>query len=351
MKKFISKTSLFILLPILIWSLIEGLMPITTFTHRTYDGIFFNSFIPSNLSMYPNINSQKKAVGDLCFNTDNQIFRNEIWRTDKFGFRNNEFIKKADVLLLGDSFFLGTGLTQEDLLSNVLFNKLKGKFSVYNMSPTTISEFDKYLRLKKINKPKILVFSQVERNLPVDLIILDKNQISDKNIFTEILSKYNFNVFLDKAFKQFSLNWLRARINNLKGKGVKSKRENFYFLNGKDQVYDKNYVLEMTNKILSYKKYCDSIGVKFIFVPMPNKETVYYDYVGIRNQPNMLLQLDSILHTKNVETLNTLKVYNEYRRLTKDDSLIYQMDDSHWSQIGVNLVSEELIKKIKGFKK
>ena len=169
--------------------------------------------------------------------------------------------------------------------------------------------------------------------MPVELQILDKSHISEKN------------VFLDKAFKQFSLNWLRARINNSKGRGVKSKRENFYFLNWKNQFYDKNYLLEITNKILSYKKYCDSIGVKFIFVPIPNKETVYYDYVGIRNLPKTLLQLDSILHSKNVETLNTLKVYNEYRRLKKDYSLLYQMDDSNWNHIGINLVSEELLKK------
>lgn len=92
-KKLISKTSLLILRPISIWGLVEGLLPVTTFIHRTYDAIFFNSIIPTTTSMYPNINSQKMAVGDLCFRTENQIFRTEIWNTDKYGFRNNKFIQ------------------------------------------------------------------------------------------------------------------------------------------------------------------------------------------------------------------------------------------------------------------
>jgi len=347
MKKIILKTCLFIFLPIFLWSLLEGILPITTFTHRTYDAIFFNSKTPTYTTMYPNSTSIKFAVGDLCHHTENQIFRNEFWKTDKFGFRNDKFIQKADILFLGDSFFLGTGMTQDDLISNVIQQKTKGNYSIYNMSPSSMTEFDKYLRLKKIGKPKVLFFSHVERTLPCDLEISKNKTLLESNWLTNVMAKKEFNVFLDKIVKQFSLNWLRARLNGSKGKGIKSKRKNLYFLNGCNQIYTKSYVSDMKNKIVTYKNYCDSLGIRFVFIPMPNKETVYYDFIGLNKQPKMLLELDSILNFEHIETINTLKIYNNFRKNSNDKQLLYQLDDTHWNSKGIDLISKEIILKLK----
>ena len=97
--------------------------------------------------------------------------------------------------------------------------------------------------------------------------------------------------------------------------------------------------------ILNYKKYCDSLNISFIFMPMPEKETVYYNFVPFDKQPDYLFRLNSLLKIKNVRTINTLKIYNNYTRCNKD--LLFRPDDCHWNSNATELMSEEIIKEIK----
>ena len=117
--------------------------------------------------------------------------------------------------------------------------------------------------------------------------------------------------------------------------------ENMFFLNGKKQHYHYDRINEVSKTILHYKKYCDSIGVEFIFLPLPNKESVYYENVPFNYQPNYLFKLDSILTQNGIYTLNTLKIFNDIR----DSVLLYHIDDTHWNTNGVNIVADKLIEK------
>jgi hypothetical protein len=112
---------------------------------------------------------------------------------------------------------------------------------------------------------------------------------------------------------------------------------------GTSQKHQKDDLANTVNILISYKKYCDSLGIKFIFMPMPDKETVYYELVPFDEQPDYLNKLDSILNISGVSTINTLKIYNDYRKT--NDNLLYHLDDSHWNSNATEIIALEIIQK------
>ncbi len=292
--------------------------------------------------MYPNISSSINAAGDLCHHTSHAIIKREFWKTDKFGFRNNDFIEDPDIVLIGDSFIAGCGLSQDEIISDRLRYKLNGNMRIYNMAPGSFSDFDEYFSKGLIKKPKIIIFSRVERIVPEPITKISKLQSKIRDLF-EI---GNANVYIDVALKHSSIVWLKARIHGSTGNGIPGiGNSGMFFLNAIDNKKHNEEDLANTADIISsYKRYCDSLGIKFLFLPMPNKETVYYEIVPYSKQPDYLFKLDSLLQNAHVPTINTLKIYNEYRK--SNNTLLYRLDDSHWTPTAIDLVSDEIIKKL-----
>ena len=100
--------------------------------------------------------------------------------------------------------------------------------------------------------------------------------------------------------------------------------------------YDK-----IVQSLKSYKAYCDSLGIVFVFLPCPDKESVYYEYVPFSKQPSTLFQLDSILIANGINTINSLGVLNR----SKKNALLYSYDDTHWNAAGVSVIATEIMKK------
>jgi hypothetical protein len=350
MKKFIKKIFLFLFIPVIITATIEELLPVTFFTHRPWEALEFHTSIPHNSKFYPNTTASMDAQGDLCYNTDKAVLRRESWITDKLGYRNDSFIQQPDILFIGDSFIAGCSLNQNETITNRVRYKLNDKTKVYNMAPCTFSEFDKYIKEGLIKKPRIIIFSIVERDLPDPLILYTENK---RNKLTDIIKQSfetgNVNVFLDRAFRFFSIEWVKSKINGSKGLGIPAKgNHNMYFLNGPNDLkkYSDSDAHTSAKTIITYKKYCDSLGIDFIFMPMPDKETVYPEQVPFNKQPNYLFELDSLLNQANIATINTLKIYNHYRE--SNSQLLYHLDDTHWNSNATDLISNEIINKIKG---
>ena len=344
MKKLIYNCFLFII-PIITLSLIEILLPSTFFSFRTWEGISFTTDIPHQSTFYPNSKTFMNASGDLCHHTNKAVSKHELWITDKLGFRNNKFIKAADILFIGDSFIAGSGLSQNEIISNKVKIKLKNNVKVYNMAPSSFLEFDYFLKNGFIKKPKLIIFSIVERYIPTSFV-----KYRMENTFTKTLSNCNMNVYIDKGLRFSSIKWLKARIQNSKGFGIPSQcNTNMFFLQGNQQKHKKDDLQTTLLNLLAYKKYCDSLGISFIFLPMPDKESVYYDLIPFDKQPNYLFQLDSLLHEKDILTINTLKIYNNYRKTNKN--LIYHLDDTHWNSNATEIISKEIVKFIYDFKR
>ncbi|TBX68367.1 hypothetical protein EZL74_08635 [Flavobacterium silvisoli] len=342
MKRFLHKIALFLVLPILLWGIAEALLPVTAFTHRNSEAICFVTKIPHAASYYPHIDSKMQAVGDLCHHTPYQVYKEEVWKTDEWGFRNEHFAFDPDIVIVGDSFMQGTSLSQDQTLAAKLGAVFDGKVTIYNMSPSSMSEFDRYLTMGILQKPKLLIFSMVERNVPEPIVLFRPEQHSTlKNAIKTMLGFGNLNVYLDKAFKQYSIKWLQSRINHVKGQGIPAADgSNMFFLNGIKDGHRPGDLMQEADVLLSYKKYCEQRGIRFMFLPMPNKETVYFEKVPFVKQPEYLLTLDSVLKARNVAALNTIQLYNEYRQT--QSRYLYHLDDTHWNSNATGLVAKVL---------
>jgi hypothetical protein len=321
------------ILPIFGLLSVELFMPLNTFTHRPWEALLFKS--NKTMFFYPNQQLDHQSVGDLCHHTQFAIEKNENWITDKLGFRNDTFIKKADVLLIGDSFMVGSSIPQDSTMTNLLKEKLNNP--TYNIAPAGFTDFIDLLKQGVIKKPKIIIYSCVESSIPSPI------KISKETRFTEDVS--SFSVFKDKVKRLYSLKYINSRVTGKHGKGVQGViASRMFFLHGKEQNYHYDKIMNIAKTIQSYKDYCDAIGVDFIFLPVPNKETVYFDKVPLKSQPVFLFTLDSVLREKKIKTINTLELFNNYR--TSNSNIIYHLDDSHWNARGVDLVTEKIAKFI-----
>ncbi|MEO7768254.1 MAG: hypothetical protein ABIS01_12540, partial [Ferruginibacter sp.] len=235
----------------------------------------------------------------------------------------------------------------DDIISNRVKAKLNNQFKVYNMAPVSFSGFDYYLKKGFIKKPRLMIYSKVERFVSEPLILYDVRMDSKiKEKLAKVLELANMNVFIDKGLRHFSIEWMRSRIHGVKGLGIPAGRgnSNMYFLDTAFHEHREDDLHTTANAITSYKRYCDSLGIHFLYIPMPDKETVYYDLVPFPRQPDYLLQLDSMLQIAKIPTINTVKLYNDYRQ--KNSKFLYNLDDTHWNSNATELLSKEIVNEI-----
>lgn len=343
MKRFIKKILYFILPPFVALSFIEVLLPDTFFGYRPWEGLQFATIIPHDPPFYPNRSVAMNSVGDLCHHTDYSIIRKEKWIIDKLGFRNDKFIEEPDVVIVGDSYVVGTGLDQESTLPNQLIRISKKK--VYGMANISVAHFDMYLKSGQIRKPRLLIYAMAERSIP-DVFTKYEDISPGKLVVKQIFKTMDANVYLDKAFRYYSLKWIKARITGKKGSGVAAEGyPGMFFLQGATQKHNPEDLSITVSTIQDYYEYCKSMGMRFLFVPIPDKETLYWQNVPFKEQPGYLLALDSALQSKNIPAINTLQLFNNYKE--SEAELLYQLDDSHWNANGTRLMAEEINRWIK----
>jgi hypothetical protein len=345
MALFLRKIFLILIVPVIFLMGLEIVLPVTLFTHRHFEAISFSTLVPHNSGSFPNIRSKMNAVGDLCHHSKFAVIKKEVWNTDKLGFRNNDFIADPDVLIIGDSFIMGSGLSQDETITNQVQSKIGNKVKIYNLATCTFFDFKNYYAVNIFKKPKVLIFSNCERVVPEKL-----NSIKKRSVLKSALTYYfeigNLNEYIDRALRFFSIKWVKARINNATGNGIPAvDNSNMFFLNGIHSNHNKGDLYATSTAVISYKKYCDSLGIDFLYLPMPNKESVYFERVPFAKQPEYLFLLDSILQTAHVATINSLNIYNEYRKTSNE--LLYHLDDTHWNPKAVTLISNQILLYLK----
>lgn len=337
MKKFLLKILLFFL-PVLFLALVETcFLPINFFAYRNWEALMNKSDLPHYGIFYPNKVVISTEVGDLGHHTKHEVAKKVIWKTDNLGFRNDSIPKNPEIILIGDSFINGTSLSQEDIFSNQLIKCFGNTKSVYAMAPLDFDNFFEYLSKGLIKKPKTIVFSIVERNNPLQL---QKEILANpikKNIKNKIKSS-NIAEYSDRFFRFYSLEWLKSRVCQNNGKGLPSKDNSqlLFYSDGKNKIKTDKEIYEIADVILSYKNKCEAHGINFVFLPMPNKETVYYKSLLLNKQSDYLIKLQENLIKREVMSFNTLDVYNKAPK----NKLYYHTDDTHWNKEGVNLIAK-----------
>lgn len=336
-------------------------LPIDFFTFRIWEALLIKelrSILPGHF--YPRMEIAKlETGGDLTHDTSFSIPKRVKWMTDRYGYRkkDSEGIK-PQVVIVGDSNILGSRLTQEEMLSEVLEQKLK--VPVYPYAPVgSINTFLKDLRFRK-DPPGVVIVSIIEReilNMPFPKLsqkregLLSFYEWRDKIKQTKWIQSAG--VLLDRLLKMNMLNYVRARIGNraiIDFCHFPSKFGPMYFVQGEaanKEVPDEHF-RKVIETIESYDHVLKKKGIRFIFLPIPNKENIYHDCLPNSRRPTFLEQLIQELKIREIDTVDTQTAFEDEYRI--HSALLYFLDDSHWNERGVQLaaaLAAQLIKEKK----
>jgi len=359
MRRFFLKSLLF-LSPFLIAVGIElFVLPIDFFTFRVWEALLIkkiHSILPGHF--YPRMEVTKLEIsGDLAHRTSFGIPKKVKWVTDRYGFRKKDCEgMKPQVVIIGDSNIAGIGLTQEQMLSEVLEERLR--VPVYPYAPAgSINAFLKDLRFKK-DPPQLVIVSYIERdivNIPFPKLSQRRERFRSfyewRDKLTQIRLVQSVGVTLDRLFKMNMLNYVRAKLGNQALKDYHhfpSKFGPMLFVQG--EAANEEVPYEQFRKAVETIAACDQIlrrmGIRFIFLPIPNKENIYHDFLPDTRRPVFLEQLIRELKKRNIETVDTQEAFEEEYR--KNSALLFFLDDSHWNPRGVRLAAGRAVKLIEG---
>jgi alginate O-acetyltransferase complex protein AlgJ len=331
------------------------ILPIHQFTFRVWESLIVKrSFAILKGPFYPNMSVRKMEEGDLAYYTPCAIKKDVQWITDQYGYRRaNTPDHRYPVVIIGDSNIAGSGLTQEELLSEVLQKRLG--MVVYPLSPERINSIFDHILFKKLT-PRIVILASVERGIPAGLSKLSQKRFEKSSSWSKLLSVIqlnsflqHFGVLLDRTFKANMLNYLRARVNKAEPslpEEIDTSKCPLFFSHGQSTNQEatmERYKLSI-DKIKEYSDFFTSRGIRFIFLPLPNKETIHYEYLKTK-KPEFLSRLIQKLQELNVEVIDTQKAFHEFYQETHIP--LYQEDDTHWNALGVKITAELLAKQIK----
>lgn len=347
-KKLLFKLTM-LLLPFLIWPLIEVfVLPINFFTFRVWETLVVNKMRILSGPFYPNMYIKMEEEGELAPRTEFAEKRLVEWYTDEWGYRNRD--TKHDILLIGDSNVTGVKLTQEETLSEVLERKTGRE--VYSFAPGTVNRFLATDRLHE-NPPKVVVVASIERRIP-ELPAVGANGLNSqlRNFTGEIINASPFLnalvVSTDRATKLALYQYTLGNINRQLGSKGYYNYQNEFFLEGEyaNREFTEEEIQHFADVLEGYKKVIEEKGYKFLFLPIPNKENIYYELLPSKKKPTMLPRLMAELEKRNVAFIDTQTPF-EHLYHAKGIEL-YPVDDAHWNEVAVETAADLVARRLSG---
>jgi hypothetical protein len=356
---------LFFLFGVSIFAMALSLIPIETFTFRNWESMIWKERHPTIGNFYPSIKSVRDESGDLGHNSRYDVIKKNVhWETDKNGFRNNQDTEGSyDIVLVGDSNSVGSGTTQEENLSNQIYREIHS--NVFNYSPMDIDAYFMNNLIVMGIHPKVVIYEKIEREIPIiakfddkDIDLNHKYTIKNK-IKNKIRSFVSDNIKLylliarDRFYKTEPLNFIQGKIDSAFGKfnlPVSVGAENILFYNKSffnREIKDDEIKL-IADKLEKISNDFAKQGIKFIFVPVPNKESIYVELLPKDKLPlkskYFLINLKKELDSRGIKSVDT---YTNFRSSFLAGNRIYFADDTHWNTNGIELAAKLIAHKIK----
>ena len=331
-------------------------------------------FYENRLSYKKNINETilmkhgELPVLDVCNNSKTIIrsqIRKQVFITDNYGYRNSEIdIKKADLIIVGDSLISGGSASDEDILSyqlNKFSNYKTANLAMGGINPKDYEEIlKKYLPILK-NNVKIFVF-YYEGN---DFEIYNKNEIPKYSYKDFKINKYKFKIRFgyerlernkDKLFIK-NLNYENFFYKKIRPKSQRLfKRAMSKWTNTCDVQYDfidnklTGFLWANRNKEYIYKTHIINNPEilkrinKVFFVP--TKSTVYKKYTKnlINYDSNKFLFLQKSYSKKNIDVVDlTLPFKSNIKKYFLKKNLLFFKDDTHLNKYGISVLADYIL--------
>jgi len=323
-------------MPFVVISIAAAFLPLNYFTFRCWEALTVNKKIIFTGPFYPLQKVSMTEEGDMGHGTPYAVEKKVYWETDRYGYRKSDSNDHSDIVVIGDSEIAGSSLTQEDIFSEVLQNRLNR--SVYPYAPRDINNFIQDPRFTT-NPPKVVILEKIERSILQHEQIQIKYSIKSKKISLSSLlpnSANRYAIVLDRTLKNELLNYIKARIDP---HTLGTRYHGMFFCQGETAAISaKESEIQNTVKIISaYNDYFRKKNILFIYMPVPNKETIYYDLLPLKPEFTILKQVLHGLKQAGVPTIDLLPAFDSSKQ---DGVNPFQIDDTHWNAMGVKIAAD-----------
>lgn len=369
-KTFLLKLALF-LAPFALVLLAEiTLLPLDAFAFRSWEAVamsrnpWIQQFAPT-MPFYPETRLEKTETGDLGHHT---IFAREkkvVWEVDSWGFRNGlDAAGPYDVVIVGDSFTAGSGLSQKQTLASSL-ERLSG-LRAYAYAPGEVDDFLAERRFRTRPRP-VVVYQFFERDIVFHLPRLDEahpvrveEAAPDGDVPGALGRAWDAAVVaLDRYCKGAMLLSSRARFRERvaeavhRAVGVEYVRDTpaqgavvgkdgrmLFLLGGAANAPIPDYFFDASLATLHELDHAvRESGFRLILLPVPNKENIYYDLTSNPKRPEVLDKLIARLRSDGIEVVDLQPAFREAR----DRGVpMFHLDDTHWTAEAAALAAREL---------
>lgn len=292
---------------------------------------------------YPNQSIQMTEQGDLGTRTEYAVSKPVNFQTDAYGFRfNGSGNEDFDIVIIGDSFTVGSALSQEDTLAVQLSEVVNRP--IYPYAPSNIIRYFQDGRFSN-QTPEFVILQQVERNL--NKTFCPNNQVPEmqpaSSPFTEEL---NWQIRFDLALRNpfYFYNYARA-INNDKEIIVNPTSQMLF--HDRSLIPPTAEISDIVQELLNCQEWLSTRGSELIFMPIPNKESIYFDDIPHEFRPEMSYDerrtfLADLIIEANRAGITTVDLLTPYEQAREGGIIMYHLDDTHWNTIGVQIAVDEL---------
>ncbi len=310
--------------------------------------------------------------GDLYYNNYISHFK-EDFPTPRRNYRlseKNPAVTDADILTFGDSFFDFSFIkTLPERLSDTLGQKV---FSFMTQDPAQSNPFCilNHSAYQKNHNPKYVIFETIERNIPLkfgqayDLTCYPKARreslyyrVKDfifyqhsEQLFALLLKRgyfvhHFYSYFVTKRFDLFG--YISPMTDKYKlqeepwlfyAKEYSSEPGGFYYMYTDEEL--SNYAENISHLGRNLKS---QYNLDLIFMPVPNKYSIYHTMVNNDRYNDFLPRLYTELEKRGVIYID---LYHEYKSST---DTFYYGTDTHWNKKGLDKALDLVLQKLKGY--
>jgi len=309
------------------------------------------------------------------------------WKTDKNGFKNLDKIsnlRSVDIVALGNSFTEGMGVAIEKVWPSLLMTK---GYSAYNLGVQGYAPIQLLGSLKKYGiqlKPNYIIIGYTAHTYGREQIFFDEKKAIEEKRFTGGIQSVvnaeqanNIGEIKIQARYIFSALWLITKkvryniknfVNRLSNLDITLSDKKFNLYKNEVLSIKKNVANELIlsnsnnwqSTLKAFKQIIDisdSIDAKVILLTFPPRSVVYFERATGKKLPKTYSELIEIKLLQEFANENKILFINPKNRLINYvnnlesnfdvKALPYLEIDAHLSNIGHELIAEEILKIVK----
>lgn len=302
----------------------------------------------------PNQRLESVEIGELGYKTWVRSLQHPhatIFTTDRFGWRNDGGVDDPKVVLIADSFMMGSGLSDDDTPAQVMSRLLGQSVVAYGATPA------KYLSEPRFKQtpPPVVVYAPVSRAIRPRSLTYGERPKPDPTPFDGFIeasraarswvNRLNADNRLGREMK-FAYQGLRYAVFGHE-RAVRTPGGELALVISLDQQgltapIEERGAKQTVEMVAKLAEVLAARRTRLVFAPIPESGTIYPEIFPEPERARIVRPsfLDFVIaqtRTRGVEVVDLRGVFSANR-----DPYLYRLDDTHWTPRGAELASRAI---------